>query len=51
MYPPVHGKVIEISPSRPDQMIKRCGLLIYSVTHAKTAGLKYIRITVFALDN
>lgn len=44
------GRLLKFPPSRPDQ-IARCGLLIYSLTQAKTGGLKYIRITVFALDN
>ena len=43
-------RLLKFPPSRPDQ-IARCGLLIYSLTQAKTGGLKYIRVTVFALDN
>ena len=43
-------RLLKFPPSRPDQ-IARCGLLIYFLTQAKTGGLKYIRITGFALDN
>lgn len=43
-------RLLKFPPCRPDQIV-RCELLISSLTRAKTAGLKHIRITVFALDN